>query len=198
MTSEPWWSGVPAAQARVECGGRRHVVRWQEGRLLAVDHEDADAERTLAALGGDRCACTDVLDAWERHADDLRVLVLARRGGADQLPASPPWPAAGWTGRPASQRSVAWAVLAKGPPAARPAPFTGRPGQPSGTDPDDELIGLLGLGGGLLSWLTQVWAKGLATVAGRFCLAAEGAGSRLDLLVVGPDLRERRRVHLDG
>ena len=71
------WHGIPPAVAPVTCGGARHRLRWADGKLGAVDHDDVDGERTLAALSGERCACIDLLDAWARHAADVRVLVLA-------------------------------------------------------------------------------------------------------------------------
>jgi hypothetical protein len=80
-----WWVGIPDAATRVDCGGETHTLRWRAGELHALDHEDVEGERALAGLGGERCACVDVLDAWARHADDLRVLVLASRGPADEL-----------------------------------------------------------------------------------------------------------------
>jgi hypothetical protein len=60
-------------------------LAWREGELRAPDH--AGAERTLAALGGERCACVEMLDAWHGHASDLRVLVLGSRGSSDPLAA---------------------------------------------------------------------------------------------------------------
>jgi hypothetical protein len=80
-----WWTGLPAAEAAIRCGGARHRLRWEAGALTALDHSDLEGERALAALGEQRCACVDAVDAWERHADDLRVLVLASRGPGDRL-----------------------------------------------------------------------------------------------------------------
>jgi hypothetical protein len=80
-----WWIGIPDAVTRVDCGGEAHTLRWHAGELHALAHEDVEGERALAALGGEPCACVDVLDAWTRHADDLRVLMLASRGPADEL-----------------------------------------------------------------------------------------------------------------
>jgi hypothetical protein len=81
----PWWLGLAPAQASVICGGAEHRLRWEAGELTALDHEDPEAERALAALGAERCACVDVLDAWAAHRDDARVLVLASRGQIDPL-----------------------------------------------------------------------------------------------------------------
>lgn len=47
------------------------------------------------------------------------------------------------------------------------------------------------------SWIVSVWARGLATVAGRFCLAAETADGRTyELLTVKPDFGAPERVRL--
>lgn len=256
-----WWLGMAPAQAAVECGGRTHHLRWACGELRALDHEDAEAERTLAALGGQRCTCVDVLDAWARHTLDERVLVLASRGPMDPLHLRSDWT----TGpQPAPVAMSAW--TAYGPGAA-----TGFGAHPAGPPtPEDELIALLGLGGGLperlfatvaaasmrrleqpgdatshsvaqlhaalygrtaaamrtwlgrtdleldlrcvdpgarasvtvddagrvraelpFAWLTAVWSRGLATVMGRFCLAAvtrDGRSWRLS--TIGPELDE--------
>lgn len=80
-----WWEGVPPAGARVRCGDAVHRVQWRDGALHALDHDDPDGERTLAALGAEPCACVQLLDAWERYAGDERVLVLASRGPADRI-----------------------------------------------------------------------------------------------------------------
>ncbi|MDA0183548.1 hypothetical protein OJ997_24780 [Solirubrobacter phytolaccae] len=85
-----WWEGVPPAVTRVRCGDAVHRVQWRDGALHALDHADVDGERTLAALGGDPCACIELLDAWTRFAADEHVLVLASRGPADRI-ASREW-----------------------------------------------------------------------------------------------------------
>ena len=269
-----WWAGLPAAQATISCGAQQHRLRWQAGELRALDHSDADAERTLAALGGQRCDCVDMLDAWHRHADDLRVLVLASRGGTDQVRPRPDPPSGGGptpvrARRGRASRSVSAVstarILAGG--WAHPAPVT--------ADPEDALIELLQLGGGLpdrlaatvaaswslrtgqqdeaarralpqlhaalygraaaavrgwlghpalavdlhmidgrqqpgltrrdrailaelpLRWLVDVWAKGLAVTAGRFCLAARASGGRWTLSAVAPDLLEPRPLTVE-
>jgi hypothetical protein len=77
-------------EAGIECSGETHRLRWEAGELTALDHRDVEGERALAALGGTRCACVDALDGWARHADDLRVLILARRGPGDEIPSPGP------------------------------------------------------------------------------------------------------------
>jgi hypothetical protein len=255
-----WWVGLPAAETTVSCGDDRHRLRWEAGSLLAVDHEDVEAERTLAALGGERCACVDVLDAWNRHADDLRVLVLSPRGPSDRIapPAAPPNPTRlrpgritrGWTtytaagvlrggppppapkpaddlltlfevggglpDRLAATVAAAWSErLARGVDAAdaRPqlqAALFGRvsaalrtwPGAPQfrvEVTMADERSAELGDDGVArvslpFSWLADVWARDLAIVTGRFCLAATFADGRWELTTIGPDFGPPRSL----
>ncbi len=94
MSRPPWWAGLAAAEARLDCGGQPHRLRWADGRLHALDHtSDLEGEQILSALGGQGFPCLDVLDLWTQHAADLRVLILASRGPADPLaPWTPPPP----------------------------------------------------------------------------------------------------------
>jgi hypothetical protein len=140
----PWWLGLPAAQVTLACGGHTHRLRWEDGQLSALDHDDAEAERTLAALGGQRCACVDALDAWSTHATDARVLVLASRGVTDPIfTQRRPRP-----GRPGAVQGIvgmrnaarAQLFLTPGPPGAA---------TPANPSPDDQLLALIGLGGTL-------------------------------------------------
>jgi hypothetical protein len=83
----------------IACRAERHRLTWAGGELGASDHPDPEGDRTLAALGGDRYPCIEMLDAWARHRDDLRVLLLASRGPSDPLrtrsedagPGAPGW-----------------------------------------------------------------------------------------------------------
>jgi hypothetical protein len=86
--ADPWWRGLPPADAQVECGGHQHVLRWAEGTLTLPAHPDAEAELVLAALGGERAACTGLAELWARHADDLAVLGIGPRWAADELDVS--------------------------------------------------------------------------------------------------------------
>jgi hypothetical protein len=104
-----WWTGIAAAQTTVECAGQTHRARWSDGELRLLDHDDAEGERALAALGGPRCACVDLLDAWERHRRDLRVLVLAGRGPTDLLASRGDGPAHGRPG------PAGWIAGTRGP-----------------------------------------------------------------------------------
>jgi hypothetical protein len=151
--STPWWRGVPPAVAQVSCDGREHQLRWAAGDLRAPGHPDLESEKILRALAGENYACLDVLEAWEVHADDLRVLVLASRGPADPVAVRPdePRPTA-WTGstgragaaRMLRRRAAVTAVLAGGGPASR--------------EREDTLAVLLSLGGPMQTRLTATVA----------------------------------------
>lgn len=104
MTS--WWTGLAPVTSRVTCGEQNHELHWSDGVLAAPGHPDGDRERALAALGADPSPCLQIVDAWNRHADDLDVLVIASRGAADPLEETP-------------QRWGAWAS------GAGPGPFIG-------------------------------------------------------------------------
>jgi hypothetical protein len=65
-------------------------------------------------------------------------------------------------------------------------------GQPGLTQRDGAIHADLRFG-----WLVDVWAKGLAVTAGRFCLAATLSDRRLTLSTVGPDLLEPRTLSIE-
>jgi len=174
----PWWSGLTPAQATLSCGEHTHRLRWEAGALHAIDHDDPEAERALAALGGQRCACVDVLDAWARHDTDPRVLVLASRGPSDPLAAT-----ADWTAQLVPLRGISMPAMA--PPSrkstrallrrparrrataasASPAAVQHGPRLMTRSQAEDELVALLSLGGGLQERLVATVA---ATWAARF------------------------------
>ena len=151
--STPWWRGVLPAVAQVSCDGREHQLRWAAGELRAPGHPDLESEKILRALAGESYACLDVLEAWEVHADDLRVLVLASRGPADPVSARPDEPGptsrSGWTGPAAAasmrrRRAAVSAVMGGGAPASR--------------EGEDTLSVLLSLGGPMQTRLTATVA----------------------------------------
>jgi hypothetical protein len=80
-----WWTGIPPAATTVQCGGHAHTLRWDQGKFTAVNHDDPDAEATLAALAGETVPCLERLRAWNRRHNDVRVLTLASRGVTDPL-----------------------------------------------------------------------------------------------------------------
>jgi hypothetical protein len=73
------------AAVQVDCGSALHTVAFEDGRLVARDHRDLDRERALLALGGAPVPCVGLVDAWERHREDLDALILASRGPGDPL-----------------------------------------------------------------------------------------------------------------
>ncbi|HEX4019154.1 MAG TPA: hypothetical protein VHX15_20630 [Frankiaceae bacterium] len=73
------------ATAHIACQNERHRLRWERGEIRALDHDDIPGELTLAALGGEPIRCAELVTAWQHAQEDLRVLVLASRGGADPL-----------------------------------------------------------------------------------------------------------------
>jgi hypothetical protein len=77
-----WWTGIPAAEATVSCGGHTHTLRWEAGELIAIDHGDPEHEATLA---GQAIPCVELLRTWSRRRDDPHVLTLASRGPTDPL-----------------------------------------------------------------------------------------------------------------
>jgi hypothetical protein len=151
--STPWWRGVPPAVAPVSCGGREHQLRWAAGELQAPGHPDLESEKILRALAGESYACLDVLEAWEVHSDDLRVLVLASRGPTDPVAVRLDEPGStGWTvragrttvARMQRRRAAVTAVLGGGGPASR--------------EREDPLAVLLSLGGPMQTRLTATVA----------------------------------------
>jgi hypothetical protein len=169
-----WWLGLPAAQALIPCGEDEHRLRWQEGELHALEHQDPQAERTLAALGGQRCTCIDVLDAWARRIDDPRVLVLASRGTGDQLapgqdmaaPRPPPPPMHSRPSRP--QRIGGAGTGFHGRMSRLSLATPASAGQPAQANRDEaELAALLSLGGGLPDRLIATVAAGYSERLGQ-------------------------------
>lgn len=75
----------PSALARVSCSGERHTIRWERGDLVALDHDDPEGERALAALGATSCACLDVLGAWARQRENPGLLTALSRGPQDPV-----------------------------------------------------------------------------------------------------------------
>ena len=180
--SREWWDGLLTVEVRLECSGETHTVRWQDGALNAADHEDPAAERALAALGGERTRCIELLDAWSRHTDDLRVLTITSRGPSDPVQADtesrfvsavagPPRPGArGLAMNVVRPAAVGWVSYA--PLSTTPGP--GRPGLPS-----DDILDLLALSGTLTQRLV---AQIVATWAARLAGDEEGNGPHVPAL----------------
>jgi hypothetical protein len=80
-----WWAAFGPAEATWRCGEKEHRLRWEAGRLTAVDHPEAEAELVLGTLGGNQPDCIRLLRAWGEHRDDLDVLMLGPRSATDTL-----------------------------------------------------------------------------------------------------------------
>ncbi len=180
MTGQGWTSW-PAAEARIECCGDQHRLRWHDGVLDALDHSDLDGERALAALGGERNSCVETLDAWEAHRDDLKVLTLGSRGPRDAVSAgSSPHLRGPMLGRPHSPTATVQIAQVQMPAVtsgsaslgARVVPAIGRhfvgpagPRLPTQV-PEAPLLDLIGLGGGLwdrlVATVLATWSERLA------------------------------------
>jgi hypothetical protein len=89
QTSPSWWLALPPEQTEVQCGEQTHRLLWRDGQLTALDHPDAEGELVLAALGGDRSKCLDLIESWAGHSDDLEVLAVGPRSRADKLTVRP-------------------------------------------------------------------------------------------------------------
>jgi hypothetical protein len=75
-----WWEDLEPVEAVLD----GHAIRWRGGDLALVDHPDPEAEEALAALGGVRCPCLDVLAAWHaQHADPSVLTIGPHRPGED-------------------------------------------------------------------------------------------------------------------
>jgi len=125
IPNDKWFHALPPCVARVPCGHGEHSVRWHAGTLELLAHPDPEAERVLAALGGEQADCVRIADTWDRHAEDLRVLQIGPRGPADQI-------SLGWDQVP-KPGDEAWSFPRRiaAPPAAQPAwAAPGGPGAP--------------------------------------------------------------------
>jgi hypothetical protein len=80
-----WYQSLPPARAQVPCGAGTHDVHWGAGQLALPAHPDLEAELVLIALGGDKPLCLEVAEAWDKHADDLDVLMAGPRSASDEV-----------------------------------------------------------------------------------------------------------------
>lgn len=83
----PWWAGLAAVETAGPTGAPGHRLSWRDGALHLVAHPDPDADRALAAFGGDVCPCLDLLDAWDDAHVTGSFLVLGARRAEEQLSA---------------------------------------------------------------------------------------------------------------
>ncbi|MDQ3108132.1 MAG: hypothetical protein M3Q68_10055, partial [Actinomycetota bacterium] len=80
-----WWEGLDPVDATGPVGVADHRLRWVDGSLILDAHPDPEAERALGALGSERCACLDVLEAWDATHDDGAILTVGRRHRAEPI-----------------------------------------------------------------------------------------------------------------
>lgn len=85
----PWWVGLRPVATTLRCRGGQHRIRWEAGTLVADAHDDAEAEETLHALGGDPPACLRLQHRWQAYAGDVVLLTLGRRPGEAGLGLAP-------------------------------------------------------------------------------------------------------------
>lgn len=85
MHNEAWFSSAPPCTASVPCGNGTHTLRWNAGTIELPSHPDGEAELVLAALGGEKAACVEMAETWQRHVSDLSMLAIGPRGPADSI-----------------------------------------------------------------------------------------------------------------
>jgi hypothetical protein len=85
VTGSRWWQALPAVETWVPCGDGTHPVRWADGTLSLPAHPDSEGEAVLAALGGDKAACLEVAEAWQRHTSDLDWFMTGPRDPDDEV-----------------------------------------------------------------------------------------------------------------
>lgn len=64
-------------------GAPDHRLRWEAGELELRAHPDPEADETMGALGGERCPCLDLLQAWRASHDDGAILTVGSRHEGD-------------------------------------------------------------------------------------------------------------------
>ena len=85
MTPPAWWEGLAPVETAGPAGAPEHRLAWRDGDLHLLAHPDPDAERAMAALGGDVCACLATSDAWRAEHERGAILVTgARRPPGDE------------------------------------------------------------------------------------------------------------------
>ena len=82
-----WWTGLAPVETPGPAGAEAHRLAWRDGGLHLVAHPDPDADRALAAFGGEVCPCLDLLDAWEDNHRTASILVVGGRAAGERLAA---------------------------------------------------------------------------------------------------------------
>ena len=74
-----WWEGLGEVETAGPDEAPEHRLRWRDGDLVLDAHPDPEAEEALGALGGERCPCLDVLEAWRDAPVHGAVLTVGAR-----------------------------------------------------------------------------------------------------------------------
>lgn len=82
-----WWEGLAPVETAGPAGAEEHRLTFEDGELHLVAHPDPEADRTLAAFGGEVCPCLDLFEAWTQNHETGRVLVVGARGLDETLAA---------------------------------------------------------------------------------------------------------------
>jgi hypothetical protein len=77
-----WWEGLDPLEVDGPAG---HALAWREGVLVLPAHPDPEAEEALAALGGERCPCLDLLAAWSAQHERPSILTVGPRRLDEEL-----------------------------------------------------------------------------------------------------------------
>lgn len=85
MSPPEWWKGLAEVEAPGPAGAEQHRLVWRAGSFLLADHLDPEAELALVALGGDRCPCLDVLDAWAAQHEEAAIFTVGARQSTDSI-----------------------------------------------------------------------------------------------------------------
>jgi hypothetical protein len=96
-------------ETTVPCGEARHTIRLASDGLELIDHPDAESELILAALGGDKPNCIRIVEAWQRRAADIDLLMILPRSDDDQIRVS-------WGDVEVARSPVRTSVAMSGPP----------------------------------------------------------------------------------
>lgn len=85
-TSTPaWWEGVAPLETPGPPGAEDHRLVWRASEFRLANHPDPEAERALVALGGERCPCLDVLEAWHGQHVAASILTVGARYPEEEL-----------------------------------------------------------------------------------------------------------------
>ena len=85
MIGPEWWEGLSEVEAPGPAGAEHHRLVWRAGQFFLADHLDPEAELALVALGGERCPCLDVLDAWTAQHEEAGIFTVGARQPSESV-----------------------------------------------------------------------------------------------------------------